>query len=591
MGQHTRQHHRPHFPRLGELVARQPQAPNASICDGYGVQRHNVVTPCKECPGDPFRQAIWPVLLCAPTPLAAVAPPLGSSASGFVSVLLVSSEHNNHGLFAQVERVLNQLLLAENLGLPAIVYLGRKVAAAPWTCDVGENQYFDAAHGPNVWEYFFEPVSSFSMGSPTFNGRPVRLLLASAADARRHAIAVNRDAVTSYFEFKRYDASLHEIRTRVRRLGARLVSRWVRVKPGIRATAFDLLSAWRQRSTHLLGVHLRGTDKVTHPKVPLPRFLTPIDAYLEAHPGALIVLATDDAKYHKALTDRYGNRILSASSGYATANIVRDPSIPKHAKGRSALLDALLLAHTDFLLKATSSLSEFVLWYNPALISRHLDLQLESDAIRSPTYQRLLPKWLGGTFELPALAPHEQPAATLAALGRDLDEEAGRSRVVGMVAATPMVVPSSAATVDRMGRGWQLGGRGRRRDRRWQALRRGLRDEGGVVPSWPLPDTDARSSGAAKVRIPVVPIHDGSCAGRGLQLLGEADCESLATQLPGHTFIGRTREVDEFPGCVRWGGGFLEFNAHTLQQADCRISGDTKKGIEPACLCRKARVP
>ena len=56
----------------------------------------------------------------------------------------------------QVERVLNQLHLAESLGLPPFIYLGRKVMAAPDTCDVGENQYFDAAHGANVWEYYFE---------------------------------------------------------------------------------------------------------------------------------------------------------------------------------------------------------------------------------------------------------------------------------------------------------------------------------------------------------------------------------------------------------------------------------------------------
>ena len=39
--------------------------------------------------------------------------------------------------------------------------------------------------------------------------------------------------------------------------------------------------------------------------------------------------------------------------------------LPHAVTGTSALIDALLLAHTDFLLKSTSSLSEFSLWYNP----------------------------------------------------------------------------------------------------------------------------------------------------------------------------------------------------------------------------------
>ena len=162
----------------------------------------------------------------------------------------------------------------------------------------------------------------------------------------------------------------------MRKFGARLVRRWVRVQPSIRAAAAAILSEWRQKSTSLLGVHLRGTDKVTHPRVPLERFTEAIDLYLAAHPGALVVLCTDDASYHQQMVRRYGQRVVSHSPGYATANIVRDPSIDRYDKGRSALIDALILAHVDFLLKGTSSLSEFSLWYNPSLIHRHLDLQI-----------------------------------------------------------------------------------------------------------------------------------------------------------------------------------------------------------------------
>lgn len=62
---------------------------------------------------------------------------------------------------------------------------------------------------------------------------------------------------------------LHEIRTRVRRLGARLVGRWVRVLPRLRVVAYDRLKSWRANYTSLIGVHLRGTDKASgHTLVP-----------------------------------------------------------------------------------------------------------------------------------------------------------------------------------------------------------------------------------------------------------------------------------------------------------------------------------
>ena len=623
------------WPRLGELLARPATQPNLTVCDGYGVTRGHVRVPCaRECPANPFAQPSWSVLLCAPRPLVPLAPPMGSAGAGAINLLLVGSEHNNHGLFAQLERVLNQLHLAEHLGLPPYVFLGRKVAAPPMSCGVGENQYFDARRGANVWEYYFEQLSSYSLGAPTLRGRPVRLLLTDPDDARRHAIRVSRDAVTSYFEFKRYDDKLHEIRTRVRQMGARLVRRWVRVQPAIRADAAERLVAWRRRSSSLLGVHLRGTDKVTHPKIPLERFFGAVDGYVRAHPDALIVLATDDRRYHQRMLARYGARVVSASEGYETANVVRDPSLDRYGKGRSALVDALLLAHCDFLLKGTSSLSEFALWYNPALIPRHLDLQIEGEGAASPAYRRLVPSWAGGAYEPPPLPAEATAGAMLERLrqGTRLDSAAPAeaSTAAGAVAvppptARPAAMPPVAARLEADAlRGG--GGRGRRRRhgkgggatprRRRQlggeeadgeedggAARRGGGGGGGggggsaavaVVPVWPLPGpqlTEANNPRAAPPEnVAHTAINSGTCAARGLRLLGADECELLASLLPSHKFIGRTREPSEFPGCVRWGGGYVEFNDHADQRPGCKVGGDSS-GPPPACLCSAARAP
>ena len=250
------------WPRLGLLTPMPSSRIAPSVCDGYGA--HKVRVPCDDCPGDQLFPRRWHVLLCAARPVAPTRAPLGAGAPT-VNVLLIGSDHNNHGLFAQVERVLNQLLLSETLGLVPHVFLGRKVQMPPNTCAVGENQYFDHPHGDNVWEYFFEPVSAHRLGNASLGGRAVRLLVANADDARRHDILTHRDAVTSYFEFQRYDEMLHEIRQRVRRLGAKLVARWVRVLPHIRRKAVALLRGWRAKSTSLLGVHLRGARRSPRP--------------------------------------------------------------------------------------------------------------------------------------------------------------------------------------------------------------------------------------------------------------------------------------------------------------------------------------
>ena len=51
-------------------------------------------------------------------------------------------------------------------------------------------------------------------------------------------------------------------------------------------------------------------------------------------------------------------RYTSRGKGYDTRNVVRDPSLPRFRKGEEAIVDALLLAHSDFLL-AVVQLSTF----------------------------------------------------------------------------------------------------------------------------------------------------------------------------------------------------------------------------------------
>ncbi|KAL1510774.1 hypothetical protein AB1Y20_007060 [Prymnesium parvum] len=522
------------WPRLGSLHRRPSSLPKPSVCDGYGARR--VRTRCSECPGDTSFPREWSVLLCAPSDLTPLPPPMGA-ASPRLNVLLVGSDHNNHGLFAQVERVLNQLLLAENLGLLPHVFLGRKVHALPYSCAVGENQYFDHRRGANVWEYFFEPVSEYRTGNASLRGRPVRLLLANHDDARRNNILTSRDAVTSYFEFQRYDAELHAIRTRVRQLGARLVERWVRVRPEIRQQAAARLAQWRAASTRLLGVHLRGTDKVTHPKVPLKRFYKYVDLYLAAHPGARVLLATDDHAYHAAFAARYRGRFFSQSDGYETLNVVRDPAIPGGEKGTSALVDALLLAHTDFLLKSTSSLAEFALWYNPDLIVEHLDLQISPKAAESAAFRALVPTWAGGPREPPPHQPAKAEAMLARLAGGRTHEPTHPPAVAG--------VPARAAGV----------GVGR-----------------GAVARSPV----------------VVSIAGGTCRDhpnadrRGrLRSLTLHECESYAHEGGEElSFIGANPEPTEFSGCVVWSGTHVEFNSAEDHGVQCDLT--TKRG---RCLC------
>ena len=590
------------WPRLGEVFTRPNRLPNASVCDGYGVRR--VRRKCTSCPGDPFARPEWSVLQCASVPLAPPPSPSGA-ASPTLDVLLVVSDHNNHGLFGQVERVLNQLHLAGSRGLTPFVFLGRKVVASPDSCEIGENQYYDPTAGDNVWEYYFEQVSDYRLGAATLRSRPVRLLFAAVHDARRHAIMHSGDAVASYFEFQRYDENLHTIRTRIRHMAAGLVRRWVRVRAPLRHAAHALLLPWRKRSSHILGVHFRGTDKVTHPRIPLSVFFTKIDQYLAAHADALVLLCTDDAKDYAAFAARYGAKLVSRGNGYATRNVVRDPSLPRYRKGAEALIDALLLAHSDFLLKGTSSLSEFAIWYNAHLIEAHLDLQLTGAALSSPAYTSRLPTWFGGPRRVAELTAKQRddmlrelaaPAAAIAPAAPVVKtKQLGRRRNSGLPGGKAF---GRGRRNGRKGRGWRaLGDAGNTPVPDWPrqlsfdphfGLQPAMAEHGGVslsgLTNLPRPAPVTRSpaqapSGKGSPRM--VAITSGQCRsispGRG-RMMTPLECAGHA-KAEGLTFIGSNAEPAEYPGCIRWESGHVEYNDHSDEAGGCTL------GRTARCIC------
>lgn len=118
---------------------------------------------------------------------------------------------------------------------------------------------------------------------------------------------------------------------------------------------FRPLPALRQRidercaafSAHTIGVHIRRTDhQQAIEESPLELFTAAIDHEAELHPDLRIYLATDDEATKKALSDRYGDRIL-ASPAEATR---------ESADGiREALVEMLTLSGTKHIYGSAGS--------------------------------------------------------------------------------------------------------------------------------------------------------------------------------------------------------------------------------------------
>lgn len=321
-------------------------------------------------------------------------PPRSSDSSGpGVDVLLATSDHFGHGLFAMVQRVLNQIHLALEHGLEPAVFLGEHTFMEPQACEYGTNPYFYAPMGDNVWDYWFRQPGSYALGARLAGGRPVDSLQVVTVEA------MSDTPIRAYGTLEQRMRGWRAAHALLGTNGSKLV------KPVLLDAARRIFAPWRARSRHIIGVHLRGTDKVVRPKVPPEAYFPLLDAYLAAHDDALILLATDDRRYADRLGARYpfGTRVVSRGRGYSSASWggsadpvdelrlgggMRGSRPSGYHKGVHVLLDALLLSLCDFMLLSASAVAEFALWISPHLWPRHLDLQA-TDRFK----QQTMPAW------------------------------------------------------------------------------------------------------------------------------------------------------------------------------------------------------
>ncbi len=140
--------------------------------------------------------------------------------------------------------------------------------------------------------------------------------------------------------------------------------KYLRIKPEILQAARAYAAEHFQGKT--LGIHWRGTDKPLDEADPISR--ETIVGAVTRH-GAdceTIFIATDEPAFtediRKAFPDR---RVVSFSA--PTGRCFQDELDDNYRKGREALLDCLLLASCDLLIKTPSALSAWSKVFNPDL--------------------------------------------------------------------------------------------------------------------------------------------------------------------------------------------------------------------------------
>ncbi len=202
--------------------------------------------------------------------------------------------------------------------------------------------YFEEAVGKNWWEYYF------SRKRFDFSGGGVR-----------------HDRVLNEWEQKDFSYYGRALSSAV---GNALVG-VVDIRDAVLGKVIDFKN--KNMDGHpVVGIHYRGTDKVSGKGKESDRVpYEDVFDYLEKDNGCLFFVATDEQAFLDRMESVFADRVISynALRSNSSASIHRGgiSGISKYKAGEDALIDCLLLAGCNKLVRTDSNLSDACRFFNP----------------------------------------------------------------------------------------------------------------------------------------------------------------------------------------------------------------------------------
>ncbi len=303
----------------------------------------------------------------------------------FEKVMLLKLQSYNIGFFGCVLFALNQLSYCERRNYFPVVYFGKK--SGP-----GRNDFYDPRFGRNMWDYYFEPVAGLTYDDVDAmlkdpNSAVKRdMLFELSPEELRHLHFDDPESVFPYpygyyFDKTEYDPAWYRTQ---RAKANQLVTKYIKLKKHLR-DEIEIFHDRHMKGAYVVGVHLRGTDKLTNVANPKAMkiigpedYFKRLDPMLKSHSGAKVFVATDQEQFLDEFKMRYGAKVVHCNSvrSKTNRNVFQKGSLNGYRLGKDVLLEAQLLSRCQYFMKCTSTVGEAVLWFNPNL--EHIDLNYAS---------------------------------------------------------------------------------------------------------------------------------------------------------------------------------------------------------------------
>ena len=269
-----------------------------------------------------------------------------------------------HGVFSEFHSVLG-----------ALAYAGAHGAASV-RVDFRSPLYVEPERGPNWWTYFFQralmPLNTAANG-----GDEVHLDRVFSKYGRHGGFSDIVQGLTPYLYPMTFGISRAELH--------RLLTTHMPLRAEITDEAARFAAAHFETDAFVVGLHYRGTD-ATHgwsgalghyrtSPVPYAVYAREVRDVLEtAAPRTWqLFVATDEIDCLEFMRREFGDRVVAsadaprARAGGQAVHLDRSLTVSNYQKAKSAIVDALVLAATSYLVKGRSNLSDASLAFNPRL--------------------------------------------------------------------------------------------------------------------------------------------------------------------------------------------------------------------------------
>ena len=249
--------------------------------------------------------------------------------------------------------------------------------------------FYDPEYGDNIWEYFFLPIDGVSYNAIQKEIQSGLLkkedLVYESEEKIRWGHHYDEERLATFWSWEKPKDPQKWMKEK-RQLGREYVNKYVRVRPEI----LEKVEAFKQkhfRASYIIGIHIRGTDFSYAQPTAIENYFTEIDHQIAQNKEEeiQIFLATDQQQYVAKFEERYKGKVIYYDAIRSENDIApfRFNESP-FKKGEDVLIDILLLARTNYLIKGAAAVGETALWFNQGLACS--DFGLESDFIRKKYY-------------------------------------------------------------------------------------------------------------------------------------------------------------------------------------------------------------